>query len=237
MHLVASSSPAGSWACLPEPIFDRPTGTESSRPIEVVNHACRACGMTALSPSIKSKKDMIAPPGEQGYDAVLTDVVHVVEAARSAAARSVNAVMTATYWAIGRRIVVAEQRGQRRAEYGVALVERKAADLTAKCGRGFGKRNLFQMRSFYLAYPEIMQTASAQLDPPGGTEILQTPSAQSASLFGTDRLARFALPWSHYVRLLAVTNPEARRFYETEALRGGWDGRTSTPRPSSWFCA
>ena len=34
--------------------------------------------------------------------------------------------------------------------------------------------------------------------------------------------ARFPLPWSHYVRLLAVRNPEARRFYEAESLRGGW---------------
>jgi hypothetical protein len=33
-------------------------------------------------------------------------------------ARTVNAVMTATYWAIGRRIVEAEQRGRRHADYG-----------------------------------------------------------------------------------------------------------------------
>lgn len=32
-----------------------------------------------------------------------------------------------------------------------------------KFGRGFGRRNLFQMRAFYLAYPDIVQTASAQL--------------------------------------------------------------------------
>jgi hypothetical protein len=32
--------------------------------------------------------------------------------------RTVNAVMTATYWAIGRRIVEAEQRGRRHADYG-----------------------------------------------------------------------------------------------------------------------
>jgi predicted nuclease of restriction endonuclease-like (RecB) superfamily len=30
------------------------------------------------------------------------------------------------------------------------------------------------------------------------------------------------LPWSAYVRLLSVKNPQARAFYETEALRGGW---------------
>lgn len=33
---------------------------------------------------------------------------------------------------------------------------------------------------------------------------------------------RFPLPWSHYVRLLAVRSELARAFYEREALRGGW---------------
>jgi predicted nuclease of restriction endonuclease-like (RecB) superfamily len=45
---------------------------------------------------------------------------------------------------------------------------------------------------------------------------------------------RFPLPWSHYVLLLKVKKPEARRFYETEAFRGGWtirqlDRQVSTP--------
>jgi predicted nuclease of restriction endonuclease-like (RecB) superfamily len=34
--------------------------------------------------------------------------------------------------------------------------------------------------------------------------------------------AQFPLPWSHYLRLLKVEKTAARRFYETEALRGGW---------------
>lgn len=54
----------------------------------------------------------------------------------------------------------------------------------------------------------------------GGPEKVQIASAQSAPVAG--ELPRFPLPWSHYVRLLAVTNPTARRFYEQEALRGGW---------------
>jgi predicted nuclease of restriction endonuclease-like (RecB) superfamily len=33
------------------------------------------------------------------------------------------------------------------------------------------------------------------------------------------------LPWSHYVRLLSLKNELARRFYEEEALRGGWTVR------------
>ena len=66
------------------------------------------------------------------YDGLLADVVHVIEDARRAAARSVNAVMTATYWFVGRRIVELEQRGQVRAAYGEALLERLSNDLTAR---------------------------------------------------------------------------------------------------------
>jgi hypothetical protein len=36
-----------------------------------------------------------------------------------------------------------------------------ALDLSARFGRGFGWRNLFQMRAFFLAWPEILQTLSA----------------------------------------------------------------------------
>ncbi len=36
-----------------------------------------------------------------GYDAVLADIAALLETARRAAARRVNAVMTATYWQIG----------------------------------------------------------------------------------------------------------------------------------------
>ena len=36
---------------------------------------------------------------------------------------------------------------------------------------------------------------------------------------------RFPLPWSAYVRLLSVRNRRARKFYESEALRGGWTVR------------
>jgi hypothetical protein len=33
------------------------------------------------------------------------------------------------------------------------------------------------------------------------------------------------LPWSHYVKLLGIKKPEARKFFEEEALRGGWTVR------------
>lgn len=170
-------------------------------------------------------------PDRVDYAAVHADIVALLEAARRAAARSVNAVMTATYWAIGRRIVEFEQGGQERAAYGEALIERLSVDLSARFGRGFSKQNLWQMRAFHLAWPvdQILQRPSAKslapiLQIPSGESALpgklQTTSGQSPDL---STLAQaFPLPWSAYVRLLSVKNPQARAFYEAEALRGGW---------------
>ena len=47
--------------------------------------------------------------------------------------------------------------------------------------------------------------------------------------------ATFPLPWSHYVRLMTVASDAARRFYETEALRGGWTIRQLDRQISSAF--
>ena len=47
--------------------------------------------------------------------------------------------------------------------------------------------------------------------------------------------SRFPLPWSAYVRLLSVKRPEARSFYETEALRSGWSIRQLNRQIESQF--
>jgi hypothetical protein len=113
------------------------------------------------------------------HDAALTEIVGLIEGARRRAARMVNATMTAVYWSIGRRIVLEEQRGTRRAEYGEELIEQLARRLTAKFGRGFGHANLWQMRAFYLAYAEILQTLSGESGSERGAQILQTVSGES----------------------------------------------------------
>ena len=197
------------------------------------------------------------------YDDVLTGVVDLLEAARRTSARAVNAVMTAAYWEIGRRIVECEQRGSERAEYGEQLTKRLAIDLTQRFGRGFGHVNLSLMRRFYLRWPpeQIFQTLSEKSlgdaerrtsDP----RIAQTPSAQSGQSLSADSAEsasppilqtlstkfdfptiarRFPLPWSHDVRLLNVEKAQARRFYETEALRGGWSVRQLDRQISTLF--
>ncbi|MGP1384385.1 MAG: PDDEXK nuclease domain-containing protein [Thainema sp.] len=152
------------------------------------------------------------------YGQVLTAVVELLEVARRTAARTVNSIMTATYWEIGRRIVELEQGGAERAEYGAALVEQLAEDLTARFGRGFRRSNLFQMRAFYQAYPHAVERTAA-----APNEIIQTVSGQ------------FPLTWSHYVKLLSVKSSEARAFYEAEALRHGWSVRQLGRQISTQF--
>ncbi|MBP7446047.1 MAG: DUF1016 family protein [Zoogloea sp.] len=188
---------------------------------------------------------MPAVPDQADYARVHTDIVALLEAARHAAARSVNALMTASYWEIGRRIVEFEQGGKERAEYGQALLKRLSADLSGRFGRGFSQRNLEQMRLFYLAWPpgQISQTASAKLPP---ARISQTASGELASSTKPESLTRqpfdlaalaqaFPLPWSAYVRLLSVKNPQARAFYETETLRCGWSVRQLDRQANSQF--
>lgn len=184
-------------------------------------------------------------PNQADYAAVHADIVALLDAARRAVARSVNALMTASYWEIGRRIVEFEQGGKERANYGEALMVRLATDLSARFGRGFSKRNLEQMRLFYLAWPanQIVQTLSAQFAP---TQICQTPSGESSPARNSESLSRnfidlesltqaFPLPWSAYVRLLSVRNPQARAFYETETLRCGWSVRQLDRQVNSQF--
>ena len=178
------------------------------------------------------------------YDALLNRVATLVDEARRASARTVNVLMTATYWSIGRHIVEFEQGGKSRAKYGEEVVDQLAADLTARFGRGFTRSNLFNMRAFYLANVEIVQAASGQLRLPNK---VQTVSGKSPSrprkknqtlsdkLDLRDLATRFPLPWSAYVRLLSVTSEQARKFYEKEALRGGWSVRQLDRQINSLF--
>ena len=200
--------------------------------------------------------------GRSNYTTWSGGIAALLAEARRQSARSVNAILTATYWEIGRRIVEFEQQGQQRAEYGDVLLKRLSADLTKRFGRGFGWRNLFQMRGFYLTHQDILSTLPAKS---GTAAILQTLSAisfpptldvQAAVLPQMGKLQTasakslvpisatpsrkseidlaiylealchaFPLSWSHYVRLLSVVQPEARKFYEAESLRGGWSVR------------
>ena len=178
---------------------------------------------------------------ETAYSDLVGGIAGLLEEARRTSARAVNALLTATYWEIGRRIIEYEQGGKARAEYGASLLETLAADLTARFGRGFSRQNLQQMRQFYSAYPPEAncQTVSGNSHTTTGASIPQTLSGSSAPGAERDSLtqlaASFPLPWSAYVRLLTVKDAQARRFYEVEAFRGGWSVRQLDRQINSQF--
>ena len=174
------------------------------------------------------KQRIVAP---RGYDTLFADVAGVIEDARRASARSVNALMTAAYWLIGRRIVELEQGGRARASYGEALLVRLSTDLSARFGRGFSVDNLETMRVFYEAYaPErISETASRKSSRRTKSETLSRES-EFRSLAN-----RFRLSWSHYVMLVRARSEHARDFYEQEALRSGWTVRQLRRQIDSQF--
>jgi hypothetical protein len=64
-----------------------------------------------------------------GYETLLSSVSELLQRGRQNAAKSVNAVLTTTYWLVGRRLVEFEQRGKERAVYGSELLKRLSGDL------------------------------------------------------------------------------------------------------------
>jgi predicted nuclease of restriction endonuclease-like (RecB) superfamily len=122
-------------------------------------------------------------------------------------ARAVNLAMVRAYFEIGRMIVEDEQQGKSRAEYGKYVLAELSKKLTERFGTGFSKRNLEQMRQFYLTY-SIAQTSSAQLGI--GNTNPETP------------MKEFTLSWSHYLFLMRIESPAERNFYEIEAAQSQW---------------
>jgi hypothetical protein len=195
-----------------------------------------------------AKQKTAAPVAAADYSGLVGGISELLEAARRASARTVNALMTATYWEVGRRIVEFEQGGEKRAEYGKALLKRLADDLTQRFGRGFSSDNLENMRLFYGAcsakqISETLSRKSASASDNAAGSNSETMSRESpmpvACLlsFGLADIARaFPLPWSHYVLLVRRSrSPEAFAFYHTEALRGGWSVRQLQRQMDSQF--
>jgi len=126
----------------------------------------------------------------------IEQIKHLIKEAQLGVIRSVNTIMVQTYFNIGKSIVEEEQNGNERAAYGKYLISELSKKLSEEFGKGFSKRNLEQMRQFYITY-SIAQTVPAQLK----------------------------LSWSHYLVLMRVNNIDERNFYEIESFSNNWSLR------------
>lgn len=89
-------------------------------------------------------------PLNQGF---VRDIREIITESKIAAARSVDFQRVMMYWKLGQRIVVEEQQGKERAEYGSYLIRNLAREIQPAYGTGFSVRQLERSRKFYLLYP------------------------------------------------------------------------------------
>jgi len=80
---------------------------------------------------IEPVSDSLTPTSMPVTRDCVADIREIITRARRSIVRHVNATMTLAYWLVGRRIVVEEQQGKRRAAYGEHLLERVSLELTA----------------------------------------------------------------------------------------------------------
>lgn len=128
------------------------------------------------------------------YQQLLQRIAAAYSNGQAQAAQAVNSALLASYWRVGQHIVEFEQDGQHRAEYGKALLQELARDLTLRHGRGFSRTNLVYMRLFYLRYP-ISQKPSHLLSWSHYVELLKLDDELERGFYEQQAIAeRWSVP-------------------------------------------
>ena len=163
-------------------------------------------------------------------------VREILESARAGVARTVNTTQVIANWLVGREIVEEEQSGRDYTRYGQKVISVLAERLQNDFGEGYSATNLKLFRQFYFTYPKLLKTnightlrdqfrlpwpTSSGLPSPADTEIGHTACDQSHQPGGFNP----NVAWSLYRQLLKVEKPEARSFYEIEAVQNNWSAR------------
>jgi predicted nuclease of restriction endonuclease-like (RecB) superfamily len=170
-----------------------------------------------------------------------------IDQARQSVQRAIDTEMVKAYWHIGREIVAEEQNGESKTQYGTYILQELSIKLMDKYGKGFSIALLKNIRQFYITYSDrnqinvyspqtgietaqigsALETKTDVNAPQTGIETAQIGSALQAK---TD-INVFQVPfhsklgWIHYRALMRITRPEARQFYEIEAIKNNWSGR------------
>lgn len=155
----------------------------------------------------------------------------------SQAGRAVNINLTLRNWMFGLYIAEFELCGKDRAAYGDKLLHQLSKELRKHKVSNTGRRQLYNYLAFYRAYPQIVQTVSAQfrhLIPLSIStdEKVRTVSAQL--IIPPEKLLN-SLSYSHFEQLISFNEDIKRTFYEIECIRGNWSVRELKRQISSLY--
>ncbi len=163
------------------------------------------------------------------------------------ASKQVDVALTLRNWFFGYYISEYELNGADRAAYGAKLFKEIAYRLEKNGYKQIRERHLYLCKDFYLSYPQILRSLSAEfyISEFQDNTILRTASAklnkvemnenekllpqakQSASSniqIDVNRLIN-QLSFSHIIELLKAETALKRNFYELEAIKNAWSVR------------
>jgi predicted nuclease of restriction endonuclease-like (RecB) superfamily len=132
---------------------------------------------------------------------VYDQLTELIRSARRKVEIAVNSELILLHWNIGKTIK-SSILGNQRAEYGKQTIDTLSRQLSQEYGRGFSRRNLFNMVRFYEAFPD--------------SSIVQSMIAQ--------------LTWTHLLELINITDSLKRDFYLTMCSNERWSVRTLKSR-------
>ena len=134
----------------------------------------------------------------------VSDIKKLIEQSKQQLAFAINSTMSLLYWQIGAR-VREEILKNKRAEYGEQIVQSLSAQLTLEYGKGFSKRNVFNMIQFAERFPDekIVATLSRQLS------------------------------WTHILALIPIEDELKREFYIQMCVHEKWSVRVFRERIQS----
>jgi predicted nuclease of restriction endonuclease-like (RecB) superfamily len=189
--------------------------------------------------TISKRSSSVRKSPARAPEALYGRVRQILESARTGAARSVNTAQVVANWMVGREIVEEEQQGSPRAGYAEGLVAMLSERLGGDYGAGYSAQNLWYMRQFYLAYPEL--TGVREILHAVRGELSKSPQKRLKTVGnGVEKILHAVrgelegwmpgrlhqgLSWTHYRTLLRVEGKPARAFYEIEAARQAWSAR------------
>lgn len=93
---------------------------------------------------------------------LIESIKYIILNARKNVYQKVNKELVLTYWKIGKEIVETEQQNNIDSQTSRQIILKLSKELTNEIGKGFSRTNLFNMRKFYIEYPNV-QSVSGHL--------------------------------------------------------------------------